>query len=188
SRTQGSKQIGAKLSMLKEKWPYTRALLQSFAVLWKRYREIEFHPLPLHYLQNQVQAIRGRFALGPRQQIPLEVCFLTVCRVCEHIYSIYNEYGETSYQASECFGYLGVRTDLQTGRMICRRDVAAHADFPCTELSELLILGQEVRFKKKRMIICPQPKCGMFCVLHDDPLHYNEYGFICSAHSALEKE
>jgi hypothetical protein len=82
-------------------------MLHAFAPLWKRNSEFNVTPLPQHYLDNQIAAIRGRFQLGPNDPIPDCAIYLLICRVCENVYSLYNEYGEgkSCMNPRTCDGY-----------------------------------------------------------------------------------
>lgn len=183
SRTQGAKQVSNRLRAIRDSHPYSSALLCAFAMLWKRYNELQFCSLPLHYVENQLAALRGRFGLRAHTAVPLEACYLVVCLVCQSVYSIHNDdESSTVYNPAESFGYKDVRSDLRTGQLFCRRQVTAHQDFPQTELAHIWLLGRAVVFAGKRWILCPQPNCGMPCALSKDPRHYNDHGYSCSFH------
>lgn len=107
SRTQGRKAIISRLRLLRQVYPHSSAMLHAFAPLWKRNSEFNVTPLPQHYLDNQIAAIRGRFELGPNDPIPDCAIYLLICRVCENVYSLYNEYGEgkSCMNPRTCDGY-----------------------------------------------------------------------------------
>ena len=184
SRTQGRKAIIMKLRALKTEFPHSSALLHAFAPLWNRHSTFRVLPLPKHYLENQIRAIRGRFQLGPNDPIPQAACSVVLCQICGTMYSLYNEVGQAKHcmHASQCFGYSHIRCDLVTGEMYCSKDVTAHVDFPHAKLSQVWILGNVVFHDGKQWILCPQPNCSMPCVLNDDPRRFGAAGFACSAH------
>ena len=94
--------------------------------------------LPAHYVRNQVEAIRGRFKLGPTDPIPECALYMIFCPICDRVYSMYNGDKKQVRNPADCFGYNYVTHDVHTGDLYCNREsVIAHADFkvgPCAPL------------------------------------------------------
>lgn len=80
----------------------------------------------------------------------------------------------------ECFGYNYITVDVNTGKKYCTREgVIAHANFKSVELSQFLLLGNVLQFRRQLYTICPQPNCGMVCTIDPQQLINNEYGIGC---------
>jgi hypothetical protein len=180
----GKKHIVNGLLHMAIKYPYTYALVHTFAYLWDRHTSNRIFRLPLHYVENQIKAIRGRFGLHPTDPIPDVACWLKVCRVCDHIFSLTNT-DKIVWKAVDSFGYNRIRQNLATGDEYCSRaNVIAHAHLKDVQLTRIFILGQAVVWRKQLILLCPGPKCGI-PFIYSNKCHYAaEYGFVCSACTA----
>jgi hypothetical protein len=181
TRRYGRKQVSVELLQWKMRFPYSYALLHCFAFLWRRHTGLKVHELPMHYLQSQLAAIRGRFSLGPNDPIPDTATRLTICTVCRHVFTLHSTRVK-KLNPNEAFGYQKVTVDIRTNTMYCSRTtVADHVDFKHCSLKFLPLLGRVAEFNSKLWILCPQPNCGQPFVLNPDPnaTLYNEYGYGC---------
>jgi hypothetical protein len=181
TRRYGRKQVSIELLQWKIKYPYSYALLHCFAFLWRRHMELRVHELPMHYLQSQLTAIRGRYGLRPTDPIPDTATRLTVCTVCRHVFTLHSTRVK-KLNPNEAFGFQKVTVDIRTNIMYCSRtSVADHIDFKHCALKYLPLLGRVLEFNRKLWILCPQPGCGQPFVLNPDPLVslYNEHGYGC---------
>lgn len=66
--------------------------IQSVCCLWKDAEFPRFYPLPLHMIENQLDALRTRFGLPHDAPVPAHRVVLHYCPVCDKIYSIFREF------------------------------------------------------------------------------------------------
>lgn len=176
---QGKKVIVNGLLQLAIHHQYTYSLLHSFAFLWNRFASFRLHRLPLHYVENQIRAIRKRWCLQENDPIPDIACVLKICKVCDHIFSLTNN-DKTRLKASDSFGYNYVAVDLATGDEYCsRKKVIAHQTIKDVQLTGVWGLGQAITWDKQLILMCP--RCSLFFVYSERCLYLREFGFVCSA-------
>ena len=183
-REYGRKPVVSMLRALKFEQPYSYALIHSFFFLWSRVQDFWVADLPLHYVENQIVAIRKRFRLKETDPIPICATYVYLCTMCDHIYSIYTDEKqcsdqETCLDSRECFGYNDPVHNLETGDLYCTRDnVIAHNDFKEVKLVRVLALGKIIYFRDMCIMLCP--RCNIVMILDPQKNMYDELGYSCS--------
>jgi len=178
---QGKKTIVNGLVNVAIRFPYTNALAHTLALLFTRHQTFRVYRLPLHYLVGQVEAIRGKWGLSPTDSIPIDACWLKVCRVCDNVFSLINT-EKIKWRASDTFGYKYVCANLATGDEYCSRGkVIAHTHVRDTELSKIWILGHAIVWRGRIYMLCPGVNCGIPFVFSEQSFYLANRGYLCSA-------
>lgn len=166
-------------------FPYTNALAHSLAFLLARHQTFQQFALPKAYMEGQIRAIRGKWGLKPTDPIPLDACWLKVCRTCDHVFSLTND-DKVIWKAIDTFGYKYVCANLATGDEYCSRNtVIAHAHVKDTRLTKIWILGRALVWRNRIYLLCPGDSCGIPFVYSERSAYHGERGYLCSACSAI---
>ncbi len=160
--------------------PHGYNLLQAVAQINRdKLRFQVLTPPPLHYVENQIKACEERFGLEQAGVLLKEMSALVFCPVCETIYSLLRDF-HSVYKADYEYGLRDAVVDYTDGQLYCNGNKVNHIG-SCSErpLMRVPLVGELLKFKKKLILLCGQPKCGMPMVFDPQLAMYNQYGYGC---------
>jgi len=173
------KQYEGQFRVLRRLLPHGYNLIQAAAELLREKQRVRvICTLPLDVTQRQLQAARGRFGCTDGNYISDSLSFY-FCPICDCIYSLLRDFG-TSFANNYKYGLRDAAVDYTTRLPYCRRGRENHrGKCGAQPLSCIPLAGILLFYCNKRLMICPQPGCGMAMVLDPKQSIYNEFGIAC---------
>jgi hypothetical protein len=150
------------------------------ALLHERQRCCVLRQLPIHYFQNQLEAVQERFGMkvngGKVLDTPLLFRF---CQVCDRVYSLVRDF-HSVYKNDYTWGLRDAVTDYSTMQVYCEDSKSNHRG-KCGEkpLCAVPLLGQLLYFKGKTILLCPQKACGLPMILDMNLCAFTDRGPAC---------
>ena len=175
------------------KFPFIGACVSLMSCIWKRSRMVDIYELPASYAKYQMDAISHHYkSVGDTigiGVIPVELCCISYCSVCNTVYSLLCKEKDT-YKQRYRHGYRDMLVDYDTLKGYCNRHHTCYFPYrTCadTEVRSLFALGKAIRINRQIIILCPGEKCGRPMVVDVNHSSYTERGFVCAVCTASLK-
>jgi hypothetical protein len=173
------------------RFPLAYAILQTFAVFYRRRALFQVIELPLHYKTSQFHAGRARFhcdVLMPERPalLPEEACTIEYCTVCLRVNNVVREPIHPGHVFNVDAGYINTTMDVDFGdhsKIIFRcngREVFAGRSCSTEPLAKLQLLGKALLYRGDLVMFCPQPGCGVPSVMCNTRSVFTKHGPACS--------
>lgn len=150
------------------------------ALLKERQRCCVLRQLPVHYFENQLEAVQERYGMqiGGDKVLDSSLLF-RFCGVCDRVYSLVRDF-HSVYKNDYTWGLRDAVTDYTTMEVYCEDSKSNHRG-RCGEkpLCAVPLLGQLLFFKGKTILLCPQKSCGMPMILDVNLCAFTERGPAC---------
>jgi len=164
---------------LQRKLPHAYNLLQAAAELMREKQRFRLIcTLPLDIAQNQLKAVQQRFGTQDGEYLSDSLLFY-FCPICDCIYSLLRDFNG-SFVNNYRYGLRDAQVDYLTREVFCRRGKTNHRGVCGKDpLSRIPLLGVMMFYCNKRIMLCPQPGCGMCMVFDAKQAIFNEFGALC---------
>jgi hypothetical protein len=173
------KQYEGQFRVLKRLLPHGYNLIQAAAELLREKQRVRvICTLPLDITQRQLQAARDRFGCKDGEYISDSLSFY-FCPICDCIYSLLRDFN-ASFANNYKYGLRDAAVDYTTRLPYCRRGKKNHrGECGAQPLACIPLAGILLFYCNKRVMICPQPGCGMPMVLDPKQSIYNSASAAC---------
>lgn len=149
------------IKMLAEHEPHAyNLLLQSWMLVRAANQHYFMTTLPLHITRCQLEVMNDVYHHRDRAILAETICFV-FCDQCDQIYSHLMD-PNTMYSKVFRFGLRNASSHPLTGASTCTKPACQNK-----VLVHLPLAGRLLHYKHKRIMICPQWRCGRFMVLDD---------------------
>jgi hypothetical protein len=175
-----AKEYKKRFKNLRNNCPHGYNLIQAIIELVRERQRIRvICQLSSDCTAKQIAALERRYGCTGMDELPQHSALFYYCHVCEGIYSLLRDFS-ASYINSYRHGLRDADVSYLTNDVFCGKGKKNHrGECGVVPLKKIPLLGIFLFFCGKKIMLCPQPDCGLPMVLDPRQTIYNEAGPLC---------